>query len=457
MKPTYYIVLVLSAIALCLSCKKDFLDQKPQSSRVIPTTLGDFQKILDGIEQVSPGVAELSSDDYQIADNSFASVTREYQRNAYTWNAEIYPAGFSAEDWNEPYRQVFYANVAIEGLDKLNVTAAEKDLWNTLKGTALFIRAFAFYHLAQVFSPVYDSNAANNPYGIPLRLTADINAATKRSTVKETYDQIFADLQEARNLLPAVFQAANRNRPSKAAVDALLARIYLGMGDYTNAGVYAGNALSFYNKLIDYNSLSQTSLVPFVYLNDETLYQGSIYSVGIVTNLLTSAGFTVNTLLRQSYQVNDLRLLVYFNAAGNIKGRYSGAMAFNGLATDELFLIRAECYARAGKVAEAMDDLNNLLRNRYKKNPDGSSTYVNQTAANANEALTKVLLERRKELVLRGLRWTDLRRFNKEGMNITLTRALNGITYTLPPNDPRYVFPIPNDVINFTGIAQNPR
>jgi hypothetical protein len=68
------------------------------------------------------------------------------------------------------------------------------------------------------------------------------------------------------------------------------------------------------------------------------------------------------------------------------------------------------------------------------------------------------LLERRKELCFRGLRWQDLRRLNKEPEYAkTLTRKIDGITYTLPPNDPKYVFPIPPNVIALSGMQQNPR
>jgi len=52
----------------------------------------------------------------------------------------------------------------------------------------------------------------------------------------------------------------------------------------------------------------------------------------------------------------------------------------------------------------------------------------------------------------------DLRRLNKDvRFAKTLTRAINGQTYTLSPNDPKYVMPIPIQEINTSGIAQNPR
>lgn len=126
---------------------------------------------------------------------------------------------------------------------------------------------------------------------------------------------------------------------------------------------------------------------------------------------------------------------------------------FSGLATDEMYLIRAESYARTGKVSEAISDLNILLQNRYKT---GTFTPYS-TSLSEKQALDTILSERRKELPFRGLRWADIRRLNKEGANITLTRRLNGQIHTLPPNDLRYVLPIPPDVLRLSNIENNPR
>jgi hypothetical protein len=54
------------------------------------------------------------------------------------------------------------------------------------------------------------------------------------------------------------------------------------------------------------------------------------------------------------------------------------------------------------------------------------------------------------------LRWMDLKRLNKIGANITITRTLNGKTYTLVPNSPRYAIELPPVVIGLTGMPQNP-
>jgi hypothetical protein len=60
-------------------------------------------------------------------------------------------------------------------------------------------------------------------------------------------------------------------------------------------------------------------------------------------------------------------------------------------------------------------------------------------------------------LVFRGLRWSDLKRYNRDGADITLTRTLGDIVYTLPPNDNKWLFPIPANEIKTSNIFQNPR
>ena len=116
-----------------------------------------------------------------------------------------------------------------------------------------------------------------------------------------------------------------------------------------------------------------------------------------------------------------------------------------------------------------MKDLNDLLRTRWKVvldangNQTATSTYVDYTAANADDALSKILTERRKELVMRAQRWTDLRRLNKDPkykkdlIRKTIVNGAEQTIGTLPANDSRYVLLIPDPVINNSGIAQNSR
>ena len=100
-----------------------------------------------------------------------------------------------------------------------------------------------------------------------------------------------------------------------------------------------------------------------------------------------------------------------------------------------------------------MADLNALLVSRWR-----TGTYVNKTAATAPDALAIVLTERRKGMVMRGTRWSDLRRLNQDvRFAKALSRTVNGRVYTLPPNDPRYTILIPQEAITNSSLPQNRR
>jgi len=72
-------------------------------------------------------------------------------------------------------------------------------------------------------------------------------------------------------------------------------------------------------------------------------------------------------------------------------------------------------------------------------------------------ALGTILNERRKELLFRGLRWSDVKRLNRDGAGIILSREINNQEFVLPPNDKRYAIALPEDVLEMTGMEQNPR
>lgn len=453
------IIGVLScAMLLLIGCKKDFLDEKPATDLNVPTTLNDLQLLLDNdaVLNRSPALGEYSADDYYMTDDIWKNQPVLQYSNEYIWAKDIFSGVGNITDWNSPYTQVLYANIVLKQLEKINRDAANGQYYDNIKGSALFLRAWAFFDLAQVFAMPYDMVTANSDLGIPLRLTPDINETSTRSTIKGTYDQILSDAMLAKKLLTSKTSTLNGNRPSKAAAYAFLSRMYLTMRDYSQSGLYADSALMLNSSLIDYNTLSTTSTTPFSIINAETIYRNALVSSNKTIFLRTSEGYSIDSLLYQSYETNDLRKDVYFSVNGKYinkkRGYLGGSGIANGLITDELYLNRAECYARAGKLDEALNDLNTLLTTRWK-----SGTYIPYSSTSVQDVLAKILSERRKELVMRGLRWNDIRRLNKEGYNLVLKRNLNGQVYTLPPNDPRYALPIPPDVISLSGIPQNKR
>lgn len=446
-----YIILVI-VLAAGSSCKK-YLDQKPDRSQAIPSSLRDMRALLNNQAELNNRFAELAGiagDDYYITSADWSSTSNEEDRDNYIWSPE-------AEDiscWGNPYKIILHANTVLDNIDKVDLAEAIKAEWNSCRGEALFFRAFAFFDLAQVYAAPFDPQGNNSGPGIPLRLTADIAEISTRSTVQQTYSQIINDLKEAASVLPVAVPV--KSRPSRQAVFAALARTFLAMEQYNEALLYADSALQLYNQLIDFNTVNATAAAPFAVFNSEVIFHSNSPGSG----LLHLSRCKIDSFVYASYNTNDLRKTVYFknnnNGTYGFKGSYNAVTNnafFMGLAVDELYLIKAECLARHGSTAEAMNTLNQLLVKRWR-----TGTFVPFTAADAEMALHTILTERRKELLFRGLRWQDLRRLNRDARFATqLTRIINGQTYTLPPGDKRYVMLIPDDVIVLTGMPQNPR
>ncbi len=453
-----YFIIVYVIISGCR--KNDFLDARPNSSIGVPATLADMQAILDndkwmngaGHSGIVPSFGETGADNYFITDDRFNSSLKPLEQNAYTWAKDIY-SGEPVYDWDLPYKSIFYANVVLDGLNNFS-PGNDPAEWNNLKGSALFYRAHLFYQLAQVFAAPYNSGTAATDWGIPLRVQADINEKISRATVAQTYRQVLADLKESAALLPR--HPLYKTRPSQPAAYALLARVYQTMGDDDSALTYADSCLANDSSLVDYNSLDTGSLTPFPQFNSEVLFNCTLQTTDVVP-FIAGAG-TIDSNLYRSYDANDLRKTLFFKTfygAVSFTGSYDGSFyPFAGLATDEVYLIKAECEAGKGNTPAALQSLNTLMEKRWR-----TGTFVPFTASNADDALRIILTERRKELVMRGLRWTDLRRLNGEPrFAVTLKRMVDGQIYTLPPGDPRYTYPIPDDVIGFNpGMPQNPR
>ena len=466
----YFILTAICCSVLLGGCEK-YLDVKVTNGQVFITTANDCQLILDNYSVMNmgyPNDGQASSGDTFLNETSYLneSLTAE-DRSIYTWNANALRTSASPQ-WRNSYFIIYNANLVLEALDKIKGDGTAQAIIDNLRGSALFFRSYCLWQIAQLYAPAYDAATAGQLPGIPVRLTSDINEVSVRGTVQQTYDRITSDLEEAARLMAVSSSVASR--PNQVSAYAMLARVYLSMGNYGKAEENASLALQLKSNLIDYNgsevNKSLSSNTPFARFNAEVIFQS------MMTNTLLSApgaeccSFArIDPGLVGSFNdPNDLRRTVFmkqnktnnvFDGTYRFTGNYEASTSnlFNGLAVDELYLIRAECYARSGNVSGAMSDLNTLLRKRWL-----SGTYVDMTAANADEALTKVLIERRKELMMRGQRWTDLRRLNKDSrFATTLTRVVQGVTYTLPANDPRYTLLIPNEVILNSSIAQNTR
>ena len=447
-------ILSIFGIAFLTGCE-DFLNEKSDKKLAVPTTLNDFQALLNHGDLSSNycTAGEVSSDDFYVPDANLNSLSYPQNKRLYSWQPEYVsmPLSSGYNEWFNCYRVIFVCNTVLDAIEKNGTFGAEA---NNVKGQALAIRAFRLLDGAQVWIPAYNTETSHKDLGMVLRLNPDMTLPSVRSSVKQTYEQIISDLNTAIPLLPDV--QPGPSLPTRATAYGILARTHLFMGEYEKALLNAREAINKKDNLIDFNSLDPNASlpIPFVKASSEELIFRTIFS----SEILMQPVAKISESLYALYHENDLRKQIYFRKNTDNSYSFRATHTNNlaaltcGITTSELFLIIAESSVRLNRLSEAAEALNHLLIKRWRNN-----TYAPYEFTDKDSALKIILTERRKELVFRGLRWADLKRLNRDGANITLTRTVDGQTHTLRPNDPRYAIAIPEEVIELSDILPNPR
>lgn len=443
--------LILLSGLMLLGCE-GFLDEKPSKNQVIPTSVSELEGLLYarsfGMNQ-DHTLGNLATDDFEITESGFAQLI-QLERNTCTWEYDPFLEVVSGE-WASLYKQVYNANLVLEGLASLEKSGVRGLELDQVKGYALFVKAQAYYFLLQAYTAPYDPAKSESMLGIPLRNSSDITISAQRSTLEESYRETVDLLKESLAYLPE--RVESRKKPSQWAAHALLSRIYLIQGEFQKSLEQAEMALAIGDELIDYNSLDPEAFYPFAEFGPENIYGVSIS----VRQFWTSMGIGVNQELYESYDSTDLRKTLFFYESPEsvmlFKGDYTGNYErFAGYAVDELYLTKAECLARLGNEELAVETMDQLLSKRYKV-----GMYEPVEGLSGMDLLTFILQERRKQLVFRNIRWIDLRRLNQEEeFQKVLTREIEGTTYVLEPGSFKYAFPIALDEINLNGLEQNP-
>lgn len=440
----------IGCMFLLCGCEK-YLDVKPDKSLVVPTTLADLKALLNNSDQMNSAYAviqESATDNAYLESTRWKNLTNLTAKNCYIWDSNLFNDGESNE-WSYAYVRVNYCNLVLTKLEESKDVSPDGSL---IKGEALFFRAASFYQLLELFAQPYNKNTADRDLGIPLRLTSDINEKSSRTSLQACYDRIIDDMKETLNLLPLT--PAHKSKPSKMAAYALLARIYLSMERYGDAMTMADACLAYSDDLVDYKAIKPgtATTYPLLRYNEEVIWHATSFGR---PSLNVSNG-RVDIDLVNSYRANDMRKQLFFRNQVNLysfRGSYDGSsVLFTGLSTNEMYLIKAECVIRQGNSPLALETLNKLLQFRYDE------TFIPYKDLEGDELLEVILEERRKELVFRGLRWSDLRRLNKDPRFAkTIMRDIDGTIYKLEPNSAKYVLPIPNAVILNNGMEQNER
>ena len=449
MKKISFILSLLVITRFWMGCS-DFLDVKPNNKMMIPQKGEDLMALLNDVSIMnygySTGLSEIASDNIDITPSVWEAIFNEEDRRAYVWT-DMQVSKFY---WNPMYKKINTANVVLDHLDK--VSFIDEQEREEIHGTALLFRGYSYFSLAQNYcKPYHPDNFLDQ--GLVIRHTSDVNEVSVRSSIEESYKQIISDLTLAADLLPES-KTRYPTRPNKAAAYAVLARVYLSMNDFEKAAFYADACLKAKVEVMDYSNVTLKPY-PFDKFNEEVLFYTQHSGHGILLERVAR----VDSLLYQSYHDGDYRKRLYFSEKENGTYAFTGDYAmnsnvdkFNGITTAEVVLIFSECLARNGELESAASILKMLLLKRYE--PDSLPVVE---GLGKKDLLERILSERRKELIFRGVRWSDLRRLTIAELGVNKwERRMGEVTYVMTKERLQdFAFKIPQEVIDLSGIQQN--
>lgn len=158
-------------------------------------------------------------------------------RNDTQWN---YSESATSSLWSYAYYTIAWANNVINHLPSADKGDATEQDVNNLMAEALFMRALCHFDLVITYAQSYKCGA-DNP-GVPVVLVTE-NGKPARNTVGEVYAQVVKDLIEAESLMSDSYARAGVDDAAaactKPAIQALLSRVYLYMGEWQKSADYA--------------------------------------------------------------------------------------------------------------------------------------------------------------------------------------------------------------------------
>ncbi len=406
--------------------------------------------------------------------------------------------------WEHSYKIIYSANQVITSADSLlaegDPSADEAAQLNQLKGENLFLRAKTYHDLVRIFGRPYIQNPTEN-LGVPVvDVTASellagtaTNINPPRATVAEVYDQIESDLIEAAELMTI---PKTNSYASREAAWAVLSRVYLYMGENEQAIDYADQVInSGRYALVDtetypqyfqmgneenpenifaihhddnqdftfgsYSSMYYTSpggigwgqmfaSEPIIELVNE--HPEDVRSVFIEPQYIIEDGDTVRTETGEP-EINELNGFdQYFITKFTFQNGVATLTSPPYIRLAEMYLNRAEAYAKLGQDQQALEDVNRI---RERAGLSGEALYAAGDLQGHDSVLDAVLEERRIEFYEEGFRAFDIFR-NNQPMVRDYPSVIKG-DLTIAPDDYRVVYPIPQSAINRNpSLEQNP-
>jgi hypothetical protein len=500
------------AILLGLTaCSSDYLNTSPESSVSNSTIVSSTENAKLAIN----GISRLMSKQYLSSQGFNGEGTiktwygnypgNDFQKcNLTGWssviNSQYHERSTSIYDyypWFYYYKLISNANNIIVNLDSTVANASDR---NFIVAQALVYRAYSYSMLVQLYCKRWVDSNSGTSRGLPLRLdtsTGDLEA----STLIETYNQIYSDLDRAINLFTLSGQDRESDeywKPNINVAYAVYARTALNREDWSTAAKYAALARDGYPLMSndEYASGSHTANNEWIWgvydASDQTLYYYSFFAYqGSNSNASASRNYpcAISRELIDKIPDTDVRKDLYLipseaeyaecDAAGRSKKTlYSRAFSeygdklysssrvfaymqfkftvaflpgggpFSLFRSAEMYYIQAEADCHLGNDTEAQELL-------YEANQERDPTLTKSTKT-GDELLEEVKLYRRFDLWGEGFDWFDYKRWNEpierhtkaDGGSFHSTFAV-----TINPEDcNNWVWVIPNRETDYNSL-----
>lgn len=360
---------------------------------------GLYQNFRGNLGLTSGGLSTYMS----LASDDLSSTSASSFYQTFLQNSVLSSNSVVSNFWNQAYRGIYRANLILEKIDGASFIPENRR--NDYKGQALFIRAFYYFYLVQLFDDV------------PLALSSDFQqtATLGREQSAIVWLQIVEDLELAENLI-AADETTERSVPNRFAVSTLLAKVYLMQGEHDKV-IAVCDQIEHEGGYALVDDLDQV----FLKTSTETIWQIS------ATNSNTAEGmsflpnspsarpiFILSPELLQSFEELDLRR-EHWTATQEVSSisyvypyKYKVRTGVPPLEYNvvfrfaEVLLMRAESKLEAEDFEGALEDLN-IIRNRAGLIP---LSYTTQGALRQ-----AIYTEKRLEYFAEwGHRWFDLKR-----------------------------------------------
>lgn len=475
MKKILYILALSLVLNACNEEDITFAPYNAVSEGIVLRTAADFENMITGAYSymIKNGGengygSEFVIDTEMMTDNLILCVEGR-QTNADGFRLLSVPSSSHFNYYSSAYRA---AETATRALDKINVLTKDAQRDN-IEGQALFIRALNMFDLVRIYSKIpTQSTDANASLGMHYLDKVEPFAKPSRGTVAESYTKIVADLEKAKGLIGT----ANLNtagKANKAAVCALLSRVYLYMGDYAKV-IENGNLAIAGNTVCPRAS--------FAALWNDVNSNGVLFKLRIDQADGVTPGVvyyqTVTAGIRSEY-VAQKNVADLFTASDIRKSAYFTTSAYNGNTYNHIKKYEKRLTGNPAivdiKVIRLEEVYLNMAEAQYKLNGGGlahldavrSQRYSPFVAGTETGAAlwNAIMLERRLELAFEMDRFFTLKRL---GLPMTrnavegdyangLGTKVEATALTIPAGSYKWQLPIPQSQRDLnSNLEQNP-